>query len=395
MKQFGSVGVVLALGLALGALIWYTGGDDSPARTPGEARGVPVEVVAVEQRDLTERARFSGSLMAATRVGIAPRITGRLDYLHVDLGDVVESGEILAELDDEEFRQELAQVRAELLVARASTNEAEAALAAAERRLRRTRELREQRVASESELEAAETELQAERARLELAQAQVSQREAAVRAAEIRLGYSRIRADRVGDGATRLVAERLADPGTIVQANEPILTLVDLDPLRGVVFATEREYARLQRGQTVLLRSDAHPDETFEGRVARIAPVFGEDSRQARVEIEIPNPDHRLRPGMFVDARVITGSREQATTVPAGALLERDGTRGVFRLERDDDRYRARFVPVTTGVRDGQWVEVQDPDLDGRVVTLGRHLLTDGTPVQVAEEPAATAEHTP
>ena len=395
MKQFRSIGVVLALGLLLGLAIWWSGDDDSGPTGRGEARAVPVRVVDVENRDLTERVRFSGSLAAASRVAVAPQVTGRLDRLHVDLGDSVESGDLLAELDDEEFRQELAQARAELLVSQAGVNEAQAALEAAERRLRRTRELREQRVASQAELEAAETEVRAEQARVELAQAQVTQREAAQRSAEIRLNYTRIRAEQDGDGTTRVVAERLADPGTILQANNTLLTLVDLDPLRGIIYASERDYARLSRGQTVILRSDAYPDETFEGTVARLAPDFREDSRQARIEVDIPNPDHRLRPGMFVDARVIAGGREQVTAVRSDALLERDGQRGLFRLEETDDGYVARFTPVNTGIRDDGWVELRDSDLTGRVVTLGRHLLTDGTPVRVADDPAEAAEHTP
>ena len=391
--MFRSVGVVLALGLVLALAIWWTAEEQFSGGTALDGpRPVAVDAVNVETRALTERVRFSGSLAAATRVGIASRVTGRLDRLHVDLGDTVAPGDLLAELDDQEFRQELAQARAEHLVARASVNEAEAAMEAAERRLRRTGELREQRIASEAELEAAETEVRAERARLELAQAQVIQREAAVRSAEIRLGYTRIHANRHENGTTQLVAERLADPGSIIQANEPLLTLVGLDPLRAVIFVTERDYPRLQRGQTVWLRSDAHPQVTFEGRIARLAPVFREDSRQARVEIEIPNPEERLRPGMFVDARVVTGGRKQASAVPSDALLERDGQRGVFQLTEDKDGQRARFLPVRTGIRDGDWVEIRDPELDGRVITLGRHLLTDGTPVRVAEDTADVAE---
>ncbi len=395
MRQYVSLFVVALLGVVLGGTIFWTADDDTAGPGRAEPRAVPVEAVALERRDLLERVRFSGSLEAATRVNVAPRVTGRLDRLHVDLGDTVEAGDLLAELDDEEFRQELAQTRAELMVAEASVNEARASLEAAERRLRRTRELREQRVASAAELEAAETEVSAERARLELARAQVTQREAAVRSAEIRLSYTRIRAGRGIDEGVRLVAERLADPGSLIQANTTILTLVDLEPLRGVVFVTERDYGRLQPGQTVSLRTDAHPGETFEGRVARLAPVFREDSRQARVEIEVPNPELRLRPGMFVDARVSAGSRERARAVPTDALLERDGQRGVFLVANGEEGKQARFTPVTVGVRDQGWVEIRDPELDGRVITLGRHLLTDGTPIQVAEDPAEVAEHTP
>ncbi len=389
MRQFLPVAVVLGLGALLWLAIQFTGGEAGPERGERGPGTVAVEAVAVQHRAMTERVRFSGSLEPATRVVVAPRITGRLDTLHVGLGDRVETGDLLAELDDEEFRQEVAQARAELMVARAGVNEARSALESAQRRLRRTRELRAERVASEAELEAAETEVRAEESRLELAEAQVSQREAAVRAAEIRLGYTRITAGEARNGGTRVVTDRQVDPGNLIQANAPLLTLVELDPLRGVVFATERDYVRLEPGQPVELRADAHPGETFQGRLTRLAPEFRQDSRQARVELEVDNPEQRLRPGLFIEARVVIGQRSNVPTVPRDALLERDGERGLFMVtEADDDGPPvAQFTAVEVGIRDGEAVEIRTPDLAGqRVVTLGRHLLTDGTRVRIADD---------
>jgi RND family efflux transporter MFP subunit len=334
---------------------------------------------------MEERVDFTGSLMAASRVEIAPRVAGRLDRLYVDIGDAVRRGDLLARLESDVFEQELQQSRAELAVSRASLAEAEASLEAARRALIRTRELRAQRVASQSELEAAETEVEAQVARLELARSQIQQREAALAGAQIRLSYTELRAQWHGEDHERLVAERFADEGTILSANSPILALVEPDPLRAVVFVTERDYARLQPGQAASLVTEAYPDEIFAGTVSRLAPEFRETSRQARVEISVPNPDRRLRPGMFVESTILLRLIEAATAVPLDALVERDGTPGVFLLEDSENGLLSRFVAVSTGARDGDWVEIRSPALEGLVVTLGHHLLSDGSRVRVAD----------
>ena len=385
MKKFGWLALVLIAAAA--AAWWWTQGERSaePGR-PGQAgqqRAVAVEVAPVSQGNIRQWASFTGSLTAASQFDVSTRIAGRLEELLADLGDTVERGQVIARLDDEEVQQDLAQARAELAVARANLAEAEASLEAARRSLNRTRELREQRVASQAELDAAVTEVQAHEARVDLARSQIAQREAALRTAEIRLSYTTVRASWQGPGDTRLVAERYADEGTVLQANSPVLSLVALDPLRAVVFATESDYMRLRTGQQAEIRSDALPGRAFDGEIARLAPVFREASRQAQVEIRVPNPEGLLKPGMFVRARIQVEERDNAQIIPRDALVEREDRRGVFLVENDSDV--ARWVAVEPGVREGERVEIREPVLEGQVVTLGQHLLSDGIRVHIAE----------
>jgi RND family efflux transporter MFP subunit len=384
---------LLLIAVVAAGLWWWTSAERpgvspnaaGPAGGQGSARAVAVTSAAVDTRDMLEVVRFTGSLVAASRVEITPRVAGRLDRIFVDIGDTVRRGDLLASLDPDVFEQELRQARAELAVATAGLAEAEASLEAARRALTRTRELRAQRVASQSELDAAETEVQAQAARLELSRSQIEQREAALEGAQIRLSYTQLRAVWHGEDSERLVAERFADEGSILQANSPVLALVEPDPLRAVVFVTERDYARLQPGQEVALTTEAYPGERFTGTVSRLAPEFRETSRQARVEIGVPNPDRRLRPGMFVEVSIQLRHVEAATTVPVDALVERDGAPGVFLLEDGEQGIHARFVPVGTGIRDRDRVEILTPEIEGRVVTLGHHLLSDGSLVRLGD----------
>ena len=187
------------------------------------------------------------------------------------------------------------------------------------------------------------------------------------------------------DGAeARVVAERHVDDGTMVAANTPLLSVVGLDPLVVAVHVTEQDYGRLHTGQAVSLVTDAYPGEEFSGHVARIAPVFAPESRQARVELEVPNPDGRLRPGMFVRARVVLARVEAAAIVPRAALVSQGDGHAVYVIS-DGDGDTARLQPVTVGVSDGERVQVDGLEGSARVITLGQAQLHDGAAIVLPE----------
>jgi RND family efflux transporter MFP subunit len=393
MRTFTKALLLVAVlgGMAVGA--WYLGpaedqADGSFARDARAA--VAVETAPLTRATIRDLRTFTGTLYAAARFDIAPKIGGRLEQLLVDLGDPVEKNQVVARLDDEEYVQELEQARAELEVARAGLAEAESSREAKERQFERIRELRAQRVASQQELDAAEAEAKAQRARVQVAQAQVAQREAALRAAEVRLGYATIRATWQSDDASRVVGERFVDEGTMISANTAIVSVVDMQHLIAVVFVSERDYPRLSIGQDAVVLTDAYRGGTFPATVARIAPLFREASRQARVELEVPNQDGRLKPGMFVRVRVQLDQKDDALVAPLAAVIERAGETGLFAIDRASGT--ARFVPVTVGIREGEQAEILEPTLEGEVVTLGHHLLEDGAPIIVGDGQDAPAE---
>jgi len=180
------------------------------------------------------------------------------------------------------------------------------------------------------------------------------------------------------------------DEGQTVAANAPLLLIVELHPIVGVVFVTEKDYAHLQPGQLVLLTTDAYPGEQFAGRIDRIAPVFRKATRQARIEMTIDNPDYRLKPGMFIRATVVLAQEPQATIVPEQALTIRDDQSGVFIVSADGQSVAWRTVQV--GFREGNRVQVKGQGLAGRVVTLGQQLVNDGSRITIsAEQNAAPA----
>lgn len=380
--------VVLAAILIVFGWRWLgSGRETAPVHRPAGDAAVAVELAPVTVVELRDVRSLSGSLKASAAFEVAAKIGGRVEAVNVQIGDRVERGQVVARLDDDEHVQQREQARAELAVAQASVEEARSATVLAETEYARLQELHGQGIAAAAELERARADFAAAQARLKLAQAQVAQRQAGLRAAEVRLGYTQVRANWSGGADTLLVGQRFVDPGATLAANAPVVSVLDLDPVVAVVFVGEHDYVRMQPGQPAVVVAAAYGGREFPAEVARMAPRLDDESRQARVELTVANPKHLLKPGMFVQARIVLASVPAATVVPQAALVRRDGQAGVF--VADDARQRVRFVPVTTGVVEGDQVQILEPALDGWVVTLGQHLLRDGAAIRAVE--AATS----
>jgi RND family efflux transporter MFP subunit len=384
--------IVLLIGAAagLGWLIFGQYQDRAGSSKRGkDLRPVPVEVAQIQRGPIELRRTFSGELEALAEFVVAPKVSGRVEHVFVNIADTVERGQVVAELDNDEYVQAVAQAQADLEVARAKLSEAKSALEIAGREFKRTESLLKRGVASDSEFDASKQEQLAKQAQLKVAAAEVTKAESSLETANIRLGYTKVTAGWTGGGEQRVVAERYVDEGQTVAANAPLLLIVELHPIVGVVFVTERDYARLKPGQLVSLTTDAYPGEQFTGRIDRIAPVFRKNTRQARIEMTIDNPQHRLKPGMFIRATVVLARKSEATIIPEQALTKRNDRNGVFIVSENGQSVVWREVKV--GIRQGERVQVEGQGLNGRVVTLGQQLVKDGSPITIPDVQAIPA----
>ena len=385
--------MVLLIGAAagLGLVIFSQFLDWAGSGKSGKAtRAVPVEVAQIQRGPIASQRTFSGELEALAEFVVAPKVSGRVERVIVDIADTVKRGQVVAELDNDEYVQAVAQAEADLLVARANLSEAKSALEIAKREFKRTESLSERGIVSASDFDTAKQNQLAKQAQLEVAAAQVTKAESSLETANIRLGYTKVTAGWTGGDENRIVAERYVDEGQTVAANEPLLSIVELDPIVGVVFVNERDYAHLKPGQLVSLTTDAYPGEQYTGRIDRIAPVFRKSTRQARIEMTIDNPQHRLKPGLFIRATVVLAQVPEATIVPEQALTIRDDRSGVFIVS--EDGRSVTWHEVKVGIREGKRVQVEGEGLSGLVVTLGQQLVNDGSSVTIpAEENKTTA----
>jgi RND family efflux transporter MFP subunit len=384
MKKTLVILIMLALAALLGWQIYQrTSISGKSSARSRRAVAVAVEVAPIQKTTIRDIGLFTGSLLPKSYFVVAPKIGGRLEKLLVNIGDWVKRGQLIAVLDDDEYAQQVEQARAELEVAKANVAESRSTLDMAQREFERAKALRQKKIASESELDAALAQFKTQDAKYKVALAHVTQKEAALKAAQVRLSYTKIRAWWEDGNEPRVVGERYMDEGAMLKANDPIVSILEIQTLTGVIHVIERDYSEVRVGQEAIVTTDAFPGRTFTGKVVRVAPLLKEASRQARVEITIPNPERLLKPGMFIRAQIQFARHDDATVVPLTALITRGGQQGVFLA--DDQNMKARFVPVTVGIINADLAEVMRPSLSGSVVTLGHHLLEDGTSITLPE----------
>ncbi len=378
--------VAVPVGLCLlGALV----GCEEDAGGSKTRPAAAVAVAPITRGRIILRRTYSGTLEAPARFVVASKVSGRVERLNVDLGDEVERGQIVAIIEDDELRQVAAQATAALAVARANLKKANSGLVIARRTLKRTTTLRKRGVSSEAQLDEAKAAVLERKADLEVARADVVRGEAAEGAARIRLQYTRITAEWSGGDNHRVVADRQVSAGALVAENTPIFTIVELDPITGVLFVPEKDYRRVRVGQQGELVTDAFGGETFSARVARIAPVFDPSSRQARVELSADNADRRLKPGMFVRVTLILDAVDNATIVPLSAVTTREDRTGVFVINPDGRTVSWRLVRL--GIKEEGRVQIlgEHENMTGSVVVLGQQLISEGSVVTIPTSTSA------
>jgi RND family efflux transporter MFP subunit len=368
------------------------------ARLPGggpeggpRGAAVAVEIAAVERGGIRDIGTFSGTLIPKSYFTVVPKISGRIKELYVDIGDRLTRGELVALMEDEEYQQQVIQADADLGVAKANLEEAESAKEMAQKEFDRAKALHAKGILSEAEIEAAQSAFSTRDARSKVTKAQLANQQAALETAKVRLSYTRIRAAWETGGDVRFVGERFINPGAMLSSNTAILSVIELQPITAVIHVTEKDYFRLKPEQPVALTSGAFSGKEFRGRVARIAPLLKETSREARVEVEVDNSDGVLKPGMFINARIEFSNKAEATIVPTSAIVNRGALQGLFLA--DLEAKKAVFQPATVGIVEGDRAEIVEPaQLAGYVITLGHHLLENGTALILpADAPVAAA----
>ena len=342
---------------------------------------VAVDAVMPVRITIRDRRIFTGTLKPWSQFEIAPKIGGRLEAIKFDVGDKISGGALIAKVEDTEYKQSVDQAQADLEVANAQLRQAEIMLDLRRRENDRQVALNDKKATTQALLESADTAFHSQEASYNMQKAEVKRREAILDAAKLKLSECTISAEWPAPDKPRFVGERHVDQGALLAPNEPILSVAELDPLRAVIYVIERDYPYLKRDQEATLTTDAYPEVEFKGKIARIAQLMQDSTRQAAVQLEIPNAELKLKPGMFVRVQLEFKSKENAVVVPRNAVVKRDNRLGVFTLDVADAK--AKFVPVETGIAAGERIEIVSPELHAPVITLGNHMLTDDVPVLV------------
>lgn len=389
-----SVGKKLLLVLVAGGLIaggaWYyrSGSTDAaasggagtnggraggaPGGGPGMAGRAPmtVEVAPVTRGEILESITVVGNLIGAATIDVVPRVAGRIESVSVKLGDRVARGQVVAKIEDREINEQINQATATLDVNKANVIQRQNDVQVQQNALDRTRNSYERGLTAKQLLEDAEARHTAAVSALNVAKAQQSQTEFRIDELKITLSNTTILSPIDG-----FVSRRNLDPGGFAGANTVIVQVVDLRTVRMVGNLVEKGFKRVTAGVSAVVSVDAFPGEDFEGQVSRVAPVFDPATRTAQMEIEVPNPGFRLKPGMYARVRLTVDRRPDALTVPRAAVVDTDGKRGVFLIQNN----AAHFVDVQSGITDGERVEILTGLQEGQhVITTGALALREG-----------------
>jgi RND family efflux transporter MFP subunit len=427
-------GGLLAAALAPGLAGCGRVAADPEARASTLPRAVPVTVAPLERRAIERTVDVIGTLRGWEQVTVGSKRAGRVIRVHHDMGDRVEPGEPLVELeatdarlaiDESESRylgalvklgvtrmqaeesvrtygisEDLLNNRAtdEAIVRTPAVIEKRVARDKAQQNLARQRTLTQRGAGTNQELENAENEYRttvasyenaivtartviadAVAARVALNKAEQSLVDMTIRAPQPNyLPPAVTSSGRINYGMTR----RQVSEGQILKEGEAVAELVIEDPLRLWTQVPEHHVDAVRVGQLVRVKTRAQPGMTFEGRVARISPSVDPSSRTFQVETLIPNKRGLLRPGGLARASIVTDAEAKAAVVPIEAIVRFAGVTKVFLVEQN----KARAIDdLKTGAEGSGWIEVISGRLPqaAEVVITGQTQLADGTPVVV------------
>jgi membrane fusion protein (multidrug efflux system) len=319
------------------------GGGGGPGGPGGFA--MPVEVAAAIRDTVVDAIAATGQIEAIQSIELRPEVSGRITDILVREGQDVGDGTPLFKVDDAELKAQVAQADADKQLARQA--------------LERTKQLISQNASSTSDLETAEARSRGADANYDLL--------------KTRLDRTVVRAPFGG-----AVGRRLVSIGTYVSPQTPLITLQSVNPQFASFDVPERYADRLRRGQLVSFQVAALPGKNFSGEVVFVDPVVSLPGRTILIKARVPNSEHQLQAGMFIEARLATNIRPNAIVVPEDALLPMQGSTFIWAIKEG----KADRRQVSVGVRTAGWAEIQGGvEAGDSVVVGGGERLFPGAPV--------------
>ena len=368
------------------------GRDDAPK---------PVKVERVREEAVHRSVDIVGTLSAVDEVTVSSEAEGRVNKLLADLGDRVQAGQALLELDREKLQYAVEQQRAALARALAKfgaadsqhlppfektpdVQRAQAELVQAKQGFERADQLHRRQLVPKQTLDDAQATLQAKQAGYDASlqnaknlRADIDASEATLKLAERQLRDAEIRAPFDG-----YIQKRLVSLGEYVKVQTPVMSVVRVNPLKVTAEIPERMAPWIKIGQSVELHVDAYPDKTIAGKVSRISPAVNTATRAFSFEALVPNDDALLKPGTFARVHVASGKIDQVLTLSYSALQYRYGVNRVFVV--NGDRLTARELKI--GERLGDRIEIVGGVKAGETIAVSDvEKLVDGAKVSVKQ----------
>lgn len=337
----------LALLTALIVLAGCDQSDQDAATSEEEAAVVPVETIMPMRSDIDAKYSGTAPIEAFADAMVIAKVSGEVQEIFVEEGDDVVSGQILARLDGDRLRLE--------------SQQAEANLRKLERDFQRNLDLKAKGLISVGDFEKIQYEMEALQASFDLSQ--------------LDYGYTEIRSPIDG-----VISQRHIKIGNTIDVNTETFQVTSLEPLISYLHVPEREYRRIDAGQSATIYVDALHGARFDASVARVSPIIDPDTGTFKITIEVSDKTRRLKPGMFGRMSIIYDSRENVLQIPRSAVIEETGKPYVFTVT---DGIAEKRV-IETGFAEGGNIEIVGGIGDeDEIVFVGHVNLKNGARVNV------------
>ena len=350
MQKYWKYVLPIVVVVVLGGIVTFKNGSDSPAKD-GRRSSAPLVKVELPVRQLIRyQLTYNGDVSAYQQATIFARITGNLEKVNVNIGSTVRGGQTLALIDSVEPFDQVQQTAATYDNARLAYE--------------RSKSLLLGNLISKQDVDNLDAAMKVARANYQLA--------------KTRLGYTRIVAPFPG-----VITRRFLDAGTyLASSSTPLFQLMYIDSVKILVNIQERDVVQVKKGTRAEIGVDAYADKVFPGMVTRMADALDLSTRSMPVEIDIPNYEHLLKPGMFATVTLIIGDHPNALTVPTMSIQKDDSGSYVFVA----DSNTAKRKRIVTGSDQGTRTEILS-GLDGSesVVVVGQQLVKDGGSINIQQ----------
>lgn len=380
------VGIIVVIAvLAGGAFTFrYLRNQNAHAESIHVRADAIAKVDVIKPNTLTSASELAlpGITKALEETKIYPRTTGYVRKWFVDIGDKVKEGQLLAEIDTPDLDAQLAQARAQLASAKAAVKQAQAQSIYTRQNTARYQNLADQKLVSGSQLEQTQAQASTDEATVVANEANVAAAEANVRRLSDLQNFSKVTAPFAGTITSRTIdrGALLTDTGTT-----PMFTLVAIDPIRVFIDVPQTVAPSIRYGTPATVTVREFPGRNFVGTITRSAGALDPDLHTMSTEVDVPNPDNTLLPGMYVQARLTLPVPHKVIEIPATALYS--DAQGI-RVSILDAQNKVRFVPITIERDTGAtlWVATGLTG-DEKLIKVAVASFVEGDPVEVNKVP--------
>lgn len=360
--------------------------DTDAAAAAGGARVTRVDVIKPKLLESDHALNLAGTVRAREQARIMPRVTGYVRRWNVDIGDKVTAGQLLAEIETPDLDAQLAQARAQLTQAQAAVKQVTAQRDYSKSNTARFESLASQSLISKSQVEQTQAQASTDEASVASAESNVLAQQANVRRLAETQAFSKVLSPFEG-----VITTRNIERGELVTESRAteLYTVVAIDPVRVFVEVPQNVAPGVRAGINAEIVVREYSGRKFAGKVTRSAGAFDPELHTMTTEIQVPNPDGALKPGMYVQAMMQLPVPHQVVEIPATALY--NDAQGL-RVAIVDAQQKLKFVPITLERDTGGTLQVATGLTgDERVVKIAVPGLVDGDALEVVEakQPAA------